>query len=941
LSPERLLKTHIKNCKDIRRHVITLVTGLVQLLVAQGVGIGTSTPHPSAILELSSTTKGLLIPRLTETERQALPDPATGLLIFNTTTGELNFYNGSSWRRIPSNAVSAASGTGTPSGEGVGIDASGGIGIPDPSAILDVKATDKGVLIPRTTPAAIPGPVAGLTIYNTSTNLLNYFDGTSWREPCGVLIDNNKGIGAVAGSGVAINTTGNPPHPSARLDVTHTSKGLLLPRLTSAQRNAVINPAVGLIIFNTTEGRIEYWRGNQWMRLMELPMQPSTITGPTSVCQGASNVSYSVTNVPGISYNWSYSGSGFTITSGAGTHAITGNFSTSATSGTLTVTPSNACGNGPARSVSVTVNTSSTAPTNVSANPSTICVDELTTLSAWGGTDGTGSQLVWYTGGCGVTWVGTGSSITVSPTSTTTYYVRREGGCGPPTSCASVTVTVNTSSSTAPTDVSANPPTICAGSFTMLSASGGTAGTGSNLVWYTGSCGGTMIGMGPSIWVNPTSTTTYYVGREGGCGTPTSCASVTVTVDPDAMAPTSASASPSTICAGQSTTLSASGGTAGTGSSLVWYSGSCRGGTPVGTGSSITVSPTSTTTYYVRREGGCGAPTNCASVTVTVNTNSTAPTSASASNSTICAGQSTTLSASGGTMLGLVWYTDGCGFSYVGSGSSITVSPTSTTTYYVREEAGCGTPTGCASVTVTVDGLDGTVSGPTTLCRGESYTFSTTDNATSYNWFATGAPEITFSGNGQSTVTVDVGWGTTSSTYICVTPFSSCGSGSNRCQYVNIVASPSVEPISGPTDVCRGQSGVVFSVPNQPGLTYNWSYSGSGFNIVSGQGTHSIIADFSTTATSGMLTVTASNGSCSASSSTVIWTHTPHWKKVEYFCVDAYSCAGANPVVQPPWYPCTANILGMEDDYIECRPRGGGPPHYVHCFGVWRCSCDP
>jgi len=221
--------------------------------------------------------------------------------------------------------------------------------------------------------------------------------------------------------------------------VTHTSKGLLLPRLTSAQRDAVINPAVGLIIFNTTEGRIEYWRGNQWMRLMELPMQPSTITGPTSVCQGASNVSYSVTNVPGISYNWSYSGSGFTITSGAGTYAITGNFSASATSGTLTVTPSNACGNGPAQSVSVTVNTSSTAPT--SADHSTICAGQSTILRASGGTAGTGSSLVWYSGSCvGGTQVGTGSSITVSPTSTTTYYVRREGGCGTPTGCASVTV---------------------------------------------------------------------------------------------------------------------------------------------------------------------------------------------------------------------------------------------------------------------------------------------------------------------------------------------------------------------------------------------------------------------------------------------------------------------------------------------------------------------
>jgi hypothetical protein len=81
----------------------------------------------------------------------------------------------------------------------------------------------------------------------------------------------------------------------------------------------------------------------------------------------------------------------------------------------------------------VTVNTSSTAPTSASANPPTICAGQSTTLSASGGTNGTGSSLVWYRGGCGGTLVGTGSSITVSPTSTTTYYVRREGGCGTPT----------------------------------------------------------------------------------------------------------------------------------------------------------------------------------------------------------------------------------------------------------------------------------------------------------------------------------------------------------------------------------------------------------------------------------------------------------------------------------------------------------------------------
>ena len=232
----------------------------------------------------------------------------------------------------------------------------------------------------------------------------------------------------------------------------------------------------------------------------------------------------------------------------------------------------------------------------------------------------------------------------------------------------------------------------------------------------------------------------------------------------------------------------------------------------------------------------------------------------------------------------------------------------------------------------------GTVSGPTTLCRGQSYTFSTTNNATSYNWYTTGASEITFTGSGHS-VTVNVGWGTTNSTNICVTPSNSCGNGSSRCQSVNIIVF-SVGPISGPTTVCKGKSGVVFSVPNQPGVTYSWSYSGSGVNIVNGQGTHLITANFSTTATSGLLTVTVSNGSCSASSSTVIWTHTPYWKKVEIFCQDAFTCAGSTPL-QPPWYPCTANIEGREEDYEECRPVSGGPPHFTRCVGVWRCSCDP
>lgn len=59
------------------------------------VGIGTDTPDTSALLDLSSTTLGLLFPRLTTTQRDAIGSPAVGLIIYNTTTDVLNVFDGS------------------------------------------------------------------------------------------------------------------------------------------------------------------------------------------------------------------------------------------------------------------------------------------------------------------------------------------------------------------------------------------------------------------------------------------------------------------------------------------------------------------------------------------------------------------------------------------------------------------------------------------------------------------------------------------------------------------------------------------------------------------------------------------------------------------------------------------------------------------------------
>ncbi|UOR05872.1 hypothetical protein MUN82_01940 [Hymenobacter aerilatus] len=64
-------------------------------------GINTNSPHPSATLEVGGTTGGLLAPRLTSTQRDAISNPATSLLIYNTTTAGFQYYN-SGWKDLVS-----------------------------------------------------------------------------------------------------------------------------------------------------------------------------------------------------------------------------------------------------------------------------------------------------------------------------------------------------------------------------------------------------------------------------------------------------------------------------------------------------------------------------------------------------------------------------------------------------------------------------------------------------------------------------------------------------------------------------------------------------------------------------------------------------------------------------------------------------------------------
>lgn len=91
--------------------------------------------------------------------------------------------------------------------------------------------------------------------------------------------------------------------------------------------------------------------------------------------------------------------------------------------------------------------------------------------------------------------------------------------------------------STAPTGIHADPAvTTCPGNAVNLTVQGGSLGTNATWKWYRNSCGDTLIGTGNMISVLPDQTTTYYVRAEGDCNN-TTCAQITITVNPCVILP--------------------------------------------------------------------------------------------------------------------------------------------------------------------------------------------------------------------------------------------------------------------------------------------------------------------------------------------------------------------------------------------------------------------
>lgn len=79
------------------------------------VGIGTNAPYVNAILDINSTSKGVLLPRLTQVQRTTLTPllnlAANGLLIYNVTTLGFNYWNGTQWNDVGLAGANGADGT--------------------------------------------------------------------------------------------------------------------------------------------------------------------------------------------------------------------------------------------------------------------------------------------------------------------------------------------------------------------------------------------------------------------------------------------------------------------------------------------------------------------------------------------------------------------------------------------------------------------------------------------------------------------------------------------------------------------------------------------------------------------------------------------------------------------------------------------------------------
>lgn len=163
----------------MKRSLLTalLITVLSSQLLAQSVGINDTgaTPDSSAILDIQSTNKGMLVPRMDSSQRMAISNPAIGLLVYDTDHQTFWFHAASGWTELVADAPNRLSDT--DGNTQIQVEES-----PDDNTIrFDVDGHEAMVLDPvgdLTVKGSNPDQAGFMSLYNSdSTQFLRFFGG--------------------------------------------------------------------------------------------------------------------------------------------------------------------------------------------------------------------------------------------------------------------------------------------------------------------------------------------------------------------------------------------------------------------------------------------------------------------------------------------------------------------------------------------------------------------------------------------------------------------------------------------------------------------------------------------------------------------------------------------------------------------------------------------
>lgn len=264
--------------------LMVVLISLTSLSAQNNVGIGTQTPDISAALEISANNKGLLIPRISFANRPVTP--ATGLLIYQMDADSgFYYFNGNAWKYLPQELLSGGGNTGQLSYW------TGSKNLSSSEQIYWDATTNKlRIGLDNTGINKLNVSGAGGVKISSSNNGAGYVDWIALNvgssDPTkdrliGGLLNGVPTIGAHNGAlsawkPLAINPLGGlavggtTVDTSAVLDIRSegNNKGVLLPRLTKMQREAIFSPAQGLITYQTDiDSAFYFYKGNSWKKL--------------------------------------------------------------------------------------------------------------------------------------------------------------------------------------------------------------------------------------------------------------------------------------------------------------------------------------------------------------------------------------------------------------------------------------------------------------------------------------------------------------------------------------------------------------------------------------------------------------------------------------------------------------------------------------------------